>query len=115
VHVQPLHDWIVVKLDDIRETTASGLLHLPQGAGAERVRTGTVLRVGPGKRHWNRKEKREILVPVAVGPGAKVAFWRENLEHQQGKQMSAIIQELEPGTGMIREADILYVEEKSDG
>ena len=96
---------MVVKLDPLPTETRSGLI-LPSGtSGEENQRTGTVLRVGPG-----RKVKGAV-VPVGVSPGDRVVFFRANLEHQQGKQMVGIIQELEEGTGMIRQDDVLWVEE----
>jgi len=108
VHVVPLRDWIVVKLDPLPGVSKGGII-LPEGtSGMERIRTGTVLRVGPGTWRWLKKEKKDVRVPVGVEPGEGVAFFRENLEHQQGKQVTAIVQELEEDTGMIRASDILY-------
>ena len=106
--VRPLHDWMVVKLDPLPTETRGGLV-LPQGSsGAERVRTGTVLRVGPGKPFWSSKLKKELVNPVGVEPGERIAFFRENLEHQQGKQLVRVLQELEEDTGLIRAGDVLY-------
>jgi co-chaperonin GroES (HSP10) len=98
--VRPLHDWILVDLDPIPETSVQGIILV--GAGAQRVRTGTVKRAGPGRRRHNG-----TLVPMSVECGEKVAFFRENLEHQQGKSITAIVQELEENTGLIREPDVL--------
>ena len=109
MHVRPLKDWLVVKLDPIQEMTASGLLALPQStSGVERQRTATVLRVGPGRRLESKKGT--VVVPIDLLPGDKVIFFRENLEHQQGKEVLRILQELEEDTGMIRADDVLLVQ-----
>ena len=100
MHVRPLHDWIVVSLDPIKEVTASGII-LPSDTEL-RQRTGTVLRVGPGR---NGRE-------VRVRPGDVVAFVREHLEHKSGKTTTRLVHELEKDTAMIRAADILFVIEE---
>ena len=98
--LRPLHDWILVELDPIPEKTVNGIILT--GAGAHRVRTGKVLRAGPG-----RRRRDGVLIPMGVKVDEKVAFFRENLEHQQGKTVTAVIQELEENTGLIREPDVL--------
>lgn len=114
MHVVPLHDWMVVKLDPLPGVSKGGIV-LPEGtSGMERVRTGKVLRVGPGKWRWSKAERKSVRTPVGVEVGEGVAFFRENLEHQQGKQVTAIIQELEEDTGMIRAADVLYAFHRMD-
>lgn len=67
-----------------------------------RVRTATVLRVGPGRPVGSRR------VPVGVERGERVAFYREHLEHQQGKQIVAALRELGEDLGLIRGPDILF-------
>ena len=101
--LRPLNDYILVKLDPLPETPAGSIILI--GSGEERLRTGVVLRVGPGR--WMGS----VRAPVDVVPGDKVAFWRENLEHQQGKKVTAILQDLEEGVGLLRAPDILYVME----
>lgn len=104
MHVRPLLDWMVVKLEPLPNETPGGIFLVP--SAAERVRMGTVLRVGPGR--WEGA----VRVPVGVKPGDRVAFFRENLEHQQGQQLARVLHELEEDVGMIRASDILYVAEK---
>lgn len=86
------------------------------GSGAERLREGTVLSVGPGKwtegvwekGTWKHPPKRS---PVGVEPGDTVFFWREHLEHQQGKQVTRVLlQECEDDVGLIRAPDVLWAE-----
>lgn len=98
MNVQPLHDWILVKLDPLPEEQKVGSIFVPDSA-AERVRTALVVRIGPG-----RKNARGERIPLDVRPYTKVAFFREHLEHQQGKQ---ILQRLEDGYALIRAMDLL--------
>lgn len=99
---RPFHDWLVVKLDPIPEKIGSIFI---DGSAAERLRTATVVSVGPGV-YLKMTAKRR---PVAVIPGEKVAFFREHLEHQQGKQVvRVLLSELGDDIGLIRETDVLY-------
>jgi co-chaperonin GroES (HSP10) len=101
--LRPLHDWLVVKLDPIPEKIGSIFI---DGSAAERMRTATVLDTGPGMYvSWENSRR----IPVAVMLGDKVAFFREHLEHQQGKQLvRTLFSELGKDIGLIREPDVLY-------
>jgi co-chaperonin GroES (HSP10) len=101
--IRPLHDWLLVRLDPIPEKSGSIFL---TGSGAVRRRTATVLRVGPGRWDAGRMNR----VPVGVEPDDKVTFWREHLEHQQGKQLVRALAELGDDLGLIRSSDVLYAE-----
>ena len=101
--IRPLLDWLVVELDPLPTETAGGLFLV--GSGAERVRTGEVLRVGPGR--WTSDGAQRV--PVELQPGDRVAFFRENLEHQQGKQLTNVLQSVDERIGMLRASDVLYV------
>jgi co-chaperonin GroES (HSP10) len=92
---------MLVELDPLPEKKGSIFL---VGSGAERLRTATVLRVGPGRWRGNSSTR----VPVGVEPGEKVAFWRENLEHQAGKQVMGVLADLGDNLGLIRATDVLY-------
>lgn len=98
--VRPLNDWVVVRCEPIR-TERNGLI-LVHG---ERVRFGEVIAVGPGRKY---RDKKYITKP-AVRPGERVAFYRETLETQSGKQIARVVQELGNDLGMIRATDILFV------
>lgn len=101
--LRPLHDWLVVKLDPIPDKIGSIFI---DGSAAERARTATVLAVGPG-RYLSWENARRI--PVAILVGDKVTFFREHLEHQQGKQLvRTLFSELGDSIGLIREPDVLY-------
>lgn len=106
VGVRPLHDWLLVKLEPLPEKTRGGII-LPS-ANEARQRVGRILRAGPGRRRWSRTLQRHFLEPLDVEVGERVVFYREHLEHQQGKSLVGVLQELEPDTGLIRPMDILF-------
>lgn len=100
MNVTPLHDWVLVKLDPLPEEQKVGSIFVLD-SGAERVRTATVVRVGRGRKH----PKTGAYIPVlGVERGMKIAFFREHLEHLQGKQ---ILSRLEDGYALMRDEDIL--------
>jgi co-chaperonin GroES (HSP10) len=96
-----MNDCILVRLDEIPAKSGSIFL---TGADARRVRTGTVTQTGPGKR-----TKRGALVPMEVKVNDRVAFFRENLEHQQGKKVQAILGEFDGNIGLLKQPDVLFV------
>jgi co-chaperonin GroES (HSP10) len=104
---RPLLDWILVKLEPLPESSSGGIFLPATTSGQERVRYGTVLKTGPGR----PVGKSGAIQPTGVVPGDRVAFFRENLEHQQGKELVRILQQVEEDTGLIRANDILYVVE----
>jgi len=72
----------------------------------ERVRFAEVIAVGPGRYYKGKKHP----VPVDASPGDRIAFFRETLETQQGKNIVGALQELdEKDLGVIRATDILFV------
>lgn len=93
--IRPLHDWLVVAMDPLPESHGSILL-----VHGGRVRTGTVLRTGPGKK------AADTYAPLDVAVGDKVAFFRENLEHKQGRTLLTYTDE---NTALIRATDVLFV------
>jgi co-chaperonin GroES (HSP10) len=100
--LRPLHDWILVELEPLPEDKV-GLLHVI-GSALERVRAGTVVRVGPG---MPKSARSPIRVPIDVAVGERVAFYRENFETQQGKQVAHVLEQY-GNVGLIRETSILY-------
>jgi co-chaperonin GroES (HSP10) len=113
VKVRPLHDWIWVRLEPLPEVSPGGIIL--KGTSADvRQRTGVVLAVGPGRRKWSSVLKKELIEPVGVVVGDRVVFYRENLEHQQGKAIVGVLQEIEENTGLIRSWDVLWKEEPHD-
>lgn len=96
--VSPRNDWVLVEMDPIPETRGS--LILPHG---DRVRKGTVLAVGKG-----RYDEKGVRQPVGLEPGERVAFFREHLEHKQGKAILHILKDFGEDIGLIRANDILF-------
>jgi co-chaperonin GroES (HSP10) len=97
MNVRPSSDHVLVLLDPLKEY--DGLIKLPHG---NRVRTGVVKAVGPG-----RAGKRGGRKGLDVKEGEKVAFFREHLEHQQGKEIVRRLAEI-GDWGLLREEDILF-------
>jgi co-chaperonin GroES (HSP10) len=98
MNVRPASNFVLVLMDPIQED--DGLIKLPHG---NRVRTGLVKAAGPG-----RTDKRGRLMGLDVKAGDKVAFFREHLEHQQGKEIVRRLAELGDDWGLLREEDILF-------
>lgn len=101
VKFRPHNDLILVDLDPLPKVTSGGI-HLPDDAPGQRIRTGTVLRVGPGKWKGSRRD------PIGVEPGEKVAFLRWHLEHQTGKTVTGFLATLGENLGLIRGLDVLF-------
>lgn len=101
--VSPLHDWMLVKMDPLNDQYRG--IHL---AGRGRIRTGEVLRVGPGHK------KGALTVPLDVRVGERVSFFRENLEHKQGRQLQSVLHEMGEDLALIRSNDVLFVIEAGD-
>jgi len=100
VNVEPKNDWILVKMDEFPEER-NGIVII-EDSSANKVRTGVVLAVGPGKR-----SKAGNRVPTGLEPGLFVAFYRWNMEHQNGKRLAAFLDGVGENLGLIRANDIL--------
>jgi co-chaperonin GroES (HSP10) len=101
MNFRPINDYILLELDPLREVTKGGII-LPDDRPGERVRTGTVMRVGPGR--WVGSHRR----PIRLEKGEKVAFLRWNLEHQTGKTITGFLANIGENLGLIREDDVLF-------
>jgi len=102
MNITPLSDWILVKFDPLRKRSTD--IFLPGEEDKVAVRTGTVIRVGPGKP--TRSGKR---VPMHVSPGDRIAFFRWHQEHRPGKAVSKALSEIGDDVFMIRQSDVLFV------
>jgi len=94
----PCDDRLVVQLDPLSKTTASGLVQLPDRI-AEWTAYGTVIAVGPGARdrHGNR-------VPLDLVVGDRVVFdWRPSHEEL------AMAKYFGPRTILLKEDEIVGV------
>lgn len=98
--IRPLSDWTVVKCEPIQEKIGSiVLLH------GRRIRFAEVLAVGPG-RVWKGSK---FPAPTGLAVGDRIAFFRETLETQQGKEIVRVLQDLGDDLGLIRAQDVLFV------
>lgn len=99
--LRPLGDWIVVELEPPKTQLQN--IHLVR---EDRVRMGRVLAVGPGG--WAGKKK-AARRQMDVCPGERVAFFREHLLTQNGKQVTRSVQELGANTALLHINDVLCV------
>lgn len=99
--VQPLHDWVLVQMDKF-DTIKQGIIVL-EDSSLNTIRTGTVLATGKGK--FTATGARG---PLGVEMGEKVAFYRWNMEHKSGKQVTTFLEGVGDDVGMIRVSDILF-------
>lgn len=94
-----LSDWILIELEPAKEKTAGGIV-LPD-ADRESVRTGTVLKAGPGRRY------RDKFVPMPEGiVGKRVSFMIAASHTKGGKQLRSHL-DMEDNRELIRLGDVL--------
>lgn len=91
--VRPIKDWVRMTAEPPKQTTAGGIF-LTHG---ERVLRGTIKALGPKAGNSGLK-----VGDVAV-------FFRENLETQSGKQVTARVRELSNGEVLVRASSLLFV------
>jgi co-chaperonin GroES (HSP10) len=96
VTLRPVNDWLLVELEPEVKETSSGLILV----APEPIRSGRVLRVGPGKRYP------EKFVETVVRVGERVAFFIAGAQTKQGTQLSYVLPENQI---LIRETDVLLV------
>ncbi len=100
---RPHNDWVLVKLDERPDEERIGRIIVLAGA-VERIWTGRVVALGPGA--WS--DRRTHRVPIDLVQDQRVAFFRENFETQQGKQIAHALEGIMPGHGLLRQSSILY-------
>jgi co-chaperonin GroES (HSP10) len=105
---RPLSDWILVKFNPLQKR--SSIIELV-GEGESAVRTGVVLRTGPGR----PMEKKSGVIPMDVKEGDHITFLRWHQEHRPGKANSEALKQMSTELGedltLIRQNDILFVYE----
>lgn len=105
--LKPLSDWILVKRDPPQPRSS---IIIDPGNEGSNVRTGTVLRTGPGKTYEGG-----VVVPLDVEPGDRIAFLRWHHEHRPGKINTSTLRKIADEFGvdadvvLVRENDILFV------
>jgi len=68
MNVRPLHDWVLIKRIEEKETLKGGII-IPDSA-KEKSQEGEVVAVGAGK----IPESGTIRIPVDVNPGDRILF-----------------------------------------
>jgi co-chaperonin GroES (HSP10) len=102
MRIRPLQDRVVVELEPEQNESRGGILLL----GHDPLRTGKVLRVGPGKQYPDK------FLPTEVKKGERVAFLQATLETRSEAELNF---RLPDNQVLIRETDILgVVEEGTD-
>lgn len=95
-----LHDWVHARVEPA-VTQTSGGLHL---VGAQPLRTAVVLGVGPG-----RRDSKDRLIPMQLQIGDRFPFFKAASETKQGHALAMLLEEDEV---LIRESDVLFVDEE---
>ena len=103
MRIRPLNDQVLVKCEPLEEKNQGGIILLPH---QQRVRHGEILAVGPGRWSWDTPK---IRIPPDIKPGARVAFFRENMETLNGKKLVRAMQELSEKLG----ADLALIPESA--
>lgn len=98
---RPLNDYVLVKFNKLAKRSDTIVLAGDHDTAA--VRTGVVLRVGPGR--ITKKGKRG---PMSVKAGDHITFFRWHQEHQPGKANAQVLAELGDDITVVRENDILF-------
>ena len=99
-----LNDWVLVELEEeASRITDAGIIQM----GEDPVRMAKVLKVGPGK----HLQKNGILQPSAVKPGERIAFFIAAIQTKQGAE---VFHRLPDDQALIKESDILLVDEDGD-
>lgn len=93
MRVRPLHDQVLVKCEPLKDELYNGIIHMPH---QQRVLHGEVLAVGPGRKNYSTG----VPEPLDIRPGARVAFFRENRETLNGKQIVKAMQDLSDRLGV---------------
>jgi co-chaperonin GroES (HSP10) len=102
-----MNDGVLVKRDPPQPR--SSIIIAPGDEGSA-VRTGTVLRVGPGK---SRSDGSRVPMEAAVGD--RITFLRWHDEHRPGKAVAKVLKDIATEIGdaddvcLIKESDILFV------
>lgn len=98
--IQPMNDWVLVNIDPL--PNKKGSIFVLEDSTVNTVRTGTVVSTGRGKKTSTG------VIPTGLEKGEKVAFFRWNLEHKNGQQISAFLEGIGEELGLIKASDILF-------
>lgn len=100
-------DWMVAVVEPASETTKGGIIKV----GPDPIRFAVCKEVGPGRRFFSKKLKREYVVPSEVKPGDRFPFFKGASETKQGHAFALLLEDNEV---MIRASDVLFVLEEGE-
>lgn len=95
VSIQPMHDRVLIKREEPKETTASGLI-IPENA-KEKANVGIVVAVGPGRMFPTENGHVFVRHHLQVKAGDKVLFGKysgQDFEYEGEKYLFALEQEI---------------------
>jgi len=94
--LKPLHDYLVVELEPIKEFSRGGIIKV----APEPIRTGRVKAIGPGRLYEDR------FVPTMLKVGERIAFFQAVTQTKQGHSNRYSLCDSEE---LLRETDALFV------
>jgi co-chaperonin GroES (HSP10) len=95
-----MHDWVHARVDPAPTQSAGGILLV----GPQPLRNATVLGVGPG-----RRDSKDRLIPTQLQVGDRFPFFKAASETRQGHALAMMLEDDEV---LIRESDVLFVDEQ---
>ena len=98
----PLHDYVVVELEPVKEFTRGGIIKV----APEPLRIGRVVSAGPGRIYQELDSDKERHVPMELKPGDRIAFFQAVTQTKQGTQLHYTLSD---GQELLRETDALFV------
>jgi co-chaperonin GroES (HSP10) len=109
--LRPRSDALVIELEPPRTTTRGGIIH--PDTKQHPIRTGRVVRAGPGRLWKSKATGKLIFWPMDVKVGERICFMAALLQTQQGRQVQSGYA-LNDNEALIRETDVLFVIEDGD-
>lgn len=98
--IRLMHDWVLAEVESAPDTTAGGIVIV----GPQPIRMATVISVGPGRRDAKGK-----LTPTQLKAGDKFPFFKAASETRQGHALAML---LDDNQVLIKESDVLFVDEQ---
>jgi co-chaperonin GroES (HSP10) len=109
--IRPLSDVAVIQLEPPCTRSRGGLIR--PDTRQHPIRTGHVLRVGPGRRWKSKTTGKWVFWPMDLKVGERIAFLAAVLQTKQGKSLQSSFS-LGENEALIRETDVLFVIEDGE-
>jgi len=103
--LRPLHDYLVVELEPVKEFTRGGIIKV----APEPVRVGKVTAIGKGRHYPGLDGVKGKYVPTVLQVGERIAFFQAVTQTKQGRQLDM---SLPDNHELLRETDALFVIEE---